>query len=152
MNDIIKRLDHGLFNIPSIFDEAFFTKPMKGQLFTSEGFPYDITVLKDKKDNPIETRLVFACAGVSKDNIEIKVEPRKGNNYLMVSMAATESQEDDQYIDYIHKGLSHRSMEKSFLLRDCDKNEITSELKDGLLTITIPMVQRHEKVTNIDIM
>lgn len=152
MNDIIKRLtdEASFFNVPSIFDEAFFTKPLKGSLFSTDGFPFDITVHKDKKGNPIETRLVFACAGISKDNVNVTIEPKHGNNYLVVSISSGPDLKQE-HVEYVHKGLSHRAMKKSFLLRDCDQKGISSEMKDGLLTIIIPMKQGYQDITVIDI-
>lgn len=146
---LIKALDQA-FNMPSLFDSTFPNKLLRDtggwdNYFTTEGFPYDIKVKTDEDGNTVETQVIFAVAGVDKSDIKIKVEYDR----LYVDIEQKQQIEDSN-VQYIRKGLSHRSMKKSFYLRGVDKSKVTSSLENGLLTIKLPTEEK-EKGKFIDI-
>lgn len=136
--------------LPSLFDSTFPNKLLRDlggweSFYTSDGFPYDIKETLDKDGNTEETQLIFAVAGVDKDDIKVKVEYDR----LFVNIEQTEKLEDES-TRYVRKGLSHRSMSKSFYLRGINKEKIQSSLENGLLTIKLPTEEK-EKGKLIDI-
>lgn len=149
-NSLIKAIDQA-FNMPQLFDSGFPSKLLRDvggwdSFYTTEVFPYDVLVKTDKDGNAQETRLVFAVAGVDKEDISIKTEYDR----LIVSIDQTKKVEDEN-THYIRKGLSHRSMTKSFFLRGgVDRENIQSHLENGLLTIILP-TEESSKRKSIDI-
>lgn len=136
-NELARVLDQA-FGLPSLLDTTFPSKVLKDvnswdTFYTTDVFPYDIRVTKDPEGNVEKTELIFAVAGVEKENINVKVE----HEWLIVNIEQPKVL-DDENIEYVRRGLSHRSMTKKFYLRDADKQNIKSKLKNGLLVITIP--------------
>lgn len=150
MTSLIKYKDP--FDLPSVLDIMFPRKVLKddpdwGAFFTTDVFPYDVKQTKDKDGNLVKTELVFAVAGIKKEDIDVKVE----HDYLTISI--NQSQEElDEGVAYIRKGLSHRAMSKSFHLQDIDVDSIKSKLENGLLTITLPPTPAaRKKIFSIDV-
>lgn len=141
MTNIIKALDQAM-GMPSLFDSTFPGKVLDRvggweSLYTTDVFPYDIKVKKDKSGNTEYTQLIFAVAGVPKDDIAVKVEYDR----LTVSINQTLETHDDS-VEYLRRGLSHRSMSKTFYLRGIEPEDIQSSLENGLLTITLPSSEK----------
>lgn len=137
MNELVKVINQA-FGLPALLDSAFPSKVLRDfdswdPFYTTDVFPYDIKVSKDKDGNITKTDLIFAIAGVGKGDVNIKVD----HDWLTVSIEQSEETKDES-VEYVRKGLSHRSMVKRFYLRDADKQNIKSKVENGLLTITIP--------------
>lgn len=137
MTGIVK-LNRDLFDLPSVLDIAFPRKifrdePDWNSFYTTDVFPYDVKAVKDKDGNLIKTELVFAVAGVDKNEICVKVE----KDDLCINIEQSRKSEE-KGVEYIRKGLSHRSMSKIFKLQDVDVDNIKSKLENGILTITLP--------------
>lgn len=161
-NDIVKTVlradpfeDMGVFRLPSLFDSMFPSKIIKDNqsrskswdaFFTNDVFPYDVKVHYDKNNIEIKTDLVFAVAGVNRSDINIKLD----GDYLTINIEQTKK--DEPNVEYIRRGLSHRSMTKKFYLNNVDKKQIESNLENGLLTITLPTTQKdNSKAINIEV-
>lgn len=162
-NEIINLFD----GFPSLFDtnfpQQFFKKGGSWDSFyTKDPFPYDVVVKTDKDGNGVETELVYAVAGVDKDDIKVRVE----NNTLEINIFDTTDKNEQeplecpfspqfndrgQSVHYVHKGISRRRMKKVFTLGGgLDKDNITSKLDNGLLTVIIPHIPRADsKVIHI---
>lgn len=141
MTSIIKALDQAM-GMPSLFDSAFPSKLLRDvgswdSFYTTDVFPFDIKVKKDKTGNTEYTQLIFAVAGIDKDDISVKVEYDR----LIVNIDQTKDVEDES-IHYLRRGLSHRSMSKTFYLRGIEPEDIQSTLENGLLTITLPSTEK----------
>lgn len=142
-----------LFRLPSLFDSMFPTKVFKDNsrnnwdaFFTNDVFPYDVKVHHNKDGSETKTELVFAVAGVHKDDINIKID----GDYLQIDIKQLNQDETD--VEYIRRGLSHRSMSKKFYLNNVDKTNIESKLENGLLTISLPTLKRSDvKTINIEV-
>ena len=137
--------------LPSVLDVMF---PLKvkdinenwDSFYTSDVFPYDIRVIKDADGNTLKTELIFAVAGVNKEDINIKVE------YDQITINIDQAAKEDGNIEYIRRGLSHRSMTKSFRIKNVDIGRISSKLVDGLLIITFPTEpQARKKMFKVNI-
>ena len=143
MTSLIKYKDP--FDLPSVLDIMFPRKVLKddpdwGAFFTTDVFPYDVKQTKDKDGNLVKTELIFAVAGIKKEDVDVKVE------YDYITISIDQTKEDiDEGVEYVRKGLSHRSMIKSFYVQNIDKENIKSKLENGLLTITLPTEPQAQK-------
>jgi molecular chaperone IbpA len=103
----------------------------------SENYPpFDLIKLDDN-----HYRISLAVAGFTRDEIDITAQ----QNQLVVSGR----KEDDDKIDYIHRGIANRQFERRFGLADFIK-VTDADLKDGLLSIDlvreIPEAMRPRKI------
>jgi len=103
---------------------------------------------KDYPYNVIETNtamiLEFALAGWAKEELEIKME----NNLL--SIIGKHHQDKQANINFLHKDIAKRNFTTSFTLGNrADKAKIKSEFINGLLTITIPFIEKEVKSVEI---
>lgn len=119
--------------IDALFD-SFFREPLT--VFKNPGFPYAIR--EEKQDNKVVAHVIeVALAGVSRDRVKVSVKEDKYSDYLNISVDKAESKEN-----VVYTKLSNSSYRLDLALYDNhDVNGISSELKDGLLTVKIPVVQ-----------
>ena len=103
----------------------------------SENYPpFDLIQVDDNR-----YRINLAVAGFGRDEIDITAQ----QNQLIV----TGKRNDDDGIDYIHRGIANRQFERKFGLADFVK-VAEADLKDGLLSVElvreIPEAMRPRKV------
>lgn len=103
----------------------------------SENYPpFDLIRLDDNR-----YRISLAVAGFSRDEIDITAQ----QNQLIV----TGRKDDDDKVDYIHRGIANRQFERRFGLADFIK-VADADLADGLLSIDlvreIPEAMRPRKI------
>ena len=103
----------------------------------SENYPpFDLIRIDDNR-----YRINLAVAGFSRDEIDITAQ----QNQLIVSGR----KEDDDKVDYIHRGIANRQFERRFGLADFIK-VAEADLADGMLSIDlvreIPEAMRPRKV------
>lgn len=125
-SSLSKRVDE-LFN-------SFFGEPLS--VFKVSGFPYNV---REKKENDKVTAHVVevALAGVNKDRINVSVTQDAYGNVLRVKVDKAEDKKDAVY-----QKISNSSYRLDLALQDThDVENIVSEFKDGLLTVTVPVVQ-----------
>jgi molecular chaperone IbpA len=84
--------------------------------------PYDIEVAGEDR-----YRITMAVAGFSQDELDVEVK----ENLLRVTGA---KQSEDRERRYLHRGIAHRSFERTFQLADYVRVD-SAELQDGLLHI-----------------
>lgn len=115
-------LTRGMIGFDRMFDDLdrVFTNSVAG------GFPpYNITIGGDNN----EYQVTLAVAGFTMDDIDI-VHDR---NVLRVAGNTNEKEED---VRYLHKGIAARSFKREFAL--ADHVQVTSaDLENGMLTITL---------------
>lgn len=137
--------------LPSVFDSNLPRRLFNDHgswepFFTKDTFPYDVIVHADENGDSIKTEIIYAVAGVPKDAIKVKVE----NNTLEINID-TFNDEAVSNVHYVHKGISQRKLQKRFTLGEgVDKENIESNLVNGLLTITLP-TEKVSKPKAIDI-
>jgi len=173
-----------LYNIPSVFSPNWFeqvTKILSKDLehtnsrladdssiyYVDSGYPYNIYIKQDSKDNIIEYAIEMALAGIGKENISVRVREGK----LHINVQKTDEKKVDElqeaidkvkaqtYLDcekkytkitYKRKGLTNRPCAVAFTLsKDIDSKGIKSTYVDGLLKVIIPCLQ--SETQNIDI-
>lgn len=103
----------------------------------SENYPpFDLIRIDDNR-----YRINLAVAGFSRDEIDITAQ----QNQLIVSGR----KDDDDKVDYIHRGIANRQFERRFGLADFIK-VAEADLADGMLSIDlvreIPEAMRPRKV------
>ena len=104
----------------------------------SENYPpFDLIQVDDNR-----YRINLAVAGFGRDEIDITAQ----QNQLIVAG----KRNDDDGVEYIHRGIANRQFERKFGLADFIK-VAEAELKDGLLSIElvreIPEAMRPRKVS-----
>lgn len=92
-----------------------------------------------KFNNGDGDRYVMAVPGLQKNNLKISVE----GNILSVSYDLNERDESI----FIEKKFS----ERIFLSNNANTDKIVSTLRDGILTIEIPMVSEVKKIKTIEV-
>lgn len=86
--------------------------------------------------------------GFSKD--EIKIEAKR--DYLTITAekkSETSDESDDK--NYIHRERSYGKYQRSFYLGDLDSEKINAEFNDGVLKITVPKKEENDDKKYIEI-
>ena len=103
-----------------------FTSPVDNKI----SHPVDIF----ENDNGLHFEI--ACTGLSKKDIEIKVE---GDVLRVMYMAPDKATKDPENFRYYHRGISKRSFNLGYkIARRFDLAAIDASMADGLLSISIP--------------
>lgn len=148
----LSKLDHtGWSSLPTIFAptliDRFFNEYNDDWYTVKDTYPYNITQRSNKAGEVLSTNITFALAGVTKDQVNVKVE----DGSLVVSVDKPEKTEAEPVtVKYLHRGISTRSMRTKFTLYNVDTDSITSTFKDGLLEISLPTKTKTIKTINID--
>jgi HSP20 family protein len=108
-------------------------------------YPYDVKVLTNNEGEVYKYEIDVALAGIGKEGIKVKVK----DGYLTIDINR-EGVEEKSHIKYARKGISKRKATMSFhLAENVDVKSISSDYKDGLLKVTVPVKQ--PEVYNVDI-
>jgi HSP20 family molecular chaperone IbpA len=107
-------------------------------------YPYNIKIVRNKKDEPQQYIVEVALAGVGKNNIDVKVRNRQ------LTIDVKKDDDDTDLSSYVRKGISRRKGSLAFTLNEsADLKGISSAYVDGLLRVTIPIKQ--PQIYNVDI-
>ena len=123
------------------FDEDFFA-PMMNDEFFARMQPAMNSFKVDVKDEGDKYEITAEFPGVKKENIKLDYR----DNYLTI--AANEDIRNDQKDEngnYIHRERRTSSVSRSFYIDDIDESKISAELKDGVLKIELPKLDRSAK-------
>lgn len=127
-----------LFNREDDFENAFFQKG---------GSPCDIVEIKNDNGETIANEFSYALAGYAKDNVSINVDGKT----LTISVEKTDSNEDKNR-KYIHKGLTHKKQQWSYVLNNSvDVDNISASMENGILKVFIPIGEDQKQVKQIEI-
>lgn len=125
----------------SEFEGLFNSYLAKPTLYRRGSYPYNIYASKDDLGNITKHTIEVALAGIPKDKVSVKVIPAKASNYLCISV-----DNSNQDKEMITKQTSNASYKVEFALSDShDIDNVSSQLKDGLLSVTVPLKQEVEK-------
>ena len=116
--------------LPSIFND-FFDNDWVVKMNTTAPA---INVIEDEKNYKIEV----AAAGMSKDDFNIHLGD---NNELVISMEKKDEpkDEDNKKKKYLRREFSYAKFEQSLVLPDdVEKDKITANVNNGVLTIDLP--------------
>lgn len=123
----------------------FFANPF-GRNVSNKGLsnirkPHNLTNVKDDNGNIVAQKLTVVTTPFKKSDVRCKVV----GDVLTVT-CGTENVKDAENEDVIYRGISSQSYEFSLKLGESiDKDGITAENKDGLLTINLPYVKAEEE-------
>jgi len=122
--------------------------------YVDSGYPYNIYIKQDSKDDIVEYVIEMALAGIGKENISVRV--REGKLHINVQKtdevhnANAKAKTQLFKKTYKRKGLTNRPCSVAFTLgKDIDSKGIKSTYVDGLLKVSIPCAQ--PETQNIDI-
>ncbi|MGQ1909036.1 Hsp20/alpha crystallin family protein [Marinifilum sp. RC60d5] len=132
----------------------FFTNQLMNQLFREtkdsfknaaereSGFHPATNIIEEENYYLIE----MAIPGLSKKEISINVE----DGFLKISGEKKEQQTDTKFL---RKEFGIKKVERNFKLADAvNKNNISAEVKDGILNVVLPKVEKVEpEVQNIEV-
>jgi HSP20 family protein len=141
--------DRGYHQLPALFNDSWFNTVFgdleKAFDVPNAVYPYNVKTVKDSKGELKEYIVEVALAGVKKDNIDVKVR----DGQLHIDIANDETLENEN-VSYVRRGISKRKGQLSFQLGEkVNIKKISSAYIDGLLKVTVPIVQ--PEVVNIDI-
>jgi len=133
--------------LPALFNDSWLESAFDkiDRAFDVPGavYPYNVYTVHDENKEPKEYVIEVALAGVGKNNIDVKVRDSR----LHINVKKDESNAD---ITYVKKGISQRNGQLTFRLNEnTDIKNIKSSYTDGLLRVTVPVLQ--PEVIDIDV-
>lgn len=94
-------------------------------------------VSADVKENDEKYTVILSAAGYNKDMISVDYE----NGILSVS-GEMETESEDDSRGYLVRERAHGSFNRAFRILGVDEDAIKAKMEDGVLTITLPKVEK----------
>ncbi len=121
--------------LPSIFNDFFDNNWMEKANATAPA----INVVESDKDYKVE----LAVPGMTKEDFNIHLGDE---NELVISMEKKVENEDKENKKYLRREFSYTKFQQSLYLPDnVDKEKITANVANGVLTIELPKYSQEEK-------
>ena len=121
--------------LPSIFNDFFDNDWMEKANATAPA----INVVESDKDYKVEV----AVPGMTKEDFNIHLGDE---NELVISMEKKVENEDKENKKYLRREFSYTKFQQSLYLPDnVDKEKITANVANGVLTIELPKYSQEEK-------
>ena len=121
--------------LPSIFNDFFDDNWMEKANATAPA----INVVESDKDYKVEV----AVPGMTKEDFNIHLGDE---NELVISMEKKVENEDKENKKYLRREFSYTKFQQSLYLPDnVDKEKITANVANGVLTIELPKYSQEEK-------
>ena len=121
--------------LPSIFNDFFDNNWMEKANATAPA----INVVESDKDYKVEV----AVPGMTKEDFNIHLGDE---NELVISMEKKVENEDKENKKYLRREFSYTKFQQSLYLPDnVDKEKITDNVANGVLTIELPKYSQEEK-------
>lgn len=121
--------------LPSIFNDFFDNNWMEKANTTAPA----INVVESDKDYKVEV----AVPGMTKEDFNIHLGDE---NELVISMEKKVENEDKENKKYLRREFSYTKFQQSLYLPDnVDKEKITANVANGVLTIELPKYSQEEK-------
>jgi HSP20 family protein len=135
--------------LPALFNDRWldglFDNMDKAFDVPNSHYPYNVKYYANNDGEVYKYEIETALAGIGKDNIKVKVK----DGYLTIDVEA-EKVEEKEHIKYVRKGISKRKATMSFhLAENVDVKNISSDYRDGLLKVSVPVKQ--PEIYNVDI-
>ena len=112
--------------------------------------PHNIVNVKDNDGKVIAQRLEVVTTPFKKEDVKVTVD-----NDTLTIQCGSENKEQKVEDEYVYKGISAQSYTFSLKMgNNVDKSAIKAKNTDGVLTITLPFVQKKEEpkqITNIEV-
>jgi HSP20 family protein len=122
--------------LPSIFNDFFDNEWMEKANATAPA----INVLETEKEYKVE----LAAPGMTKDDFNVHIDE---DNNLVISMEKkTENKEEKKDGRYLRREFSYSKFEQALVLPDdVEKDKISANVTDGVLTVDLPKRTPEEK-------
>lgn len=121
--------------LPSIFNDFFDNNWMVKTNATAPA----INVIESEKDYKVEV----AAPGMTKDDFNIHLSE---DNELVITMEKKNETKDEGNKKYLRREFSYSKFEQAFVLPDdVEKDKISANVTDGVLTIELPKRTPEEK-------
>ena len=129
---IIRRTNNWL---PSVFNDFFGNEWMEN---SSKSVPA-INIMQNEDGFTVEV----AAPGMTKEDCIVRLDE---NNNLVISFEKKlESEEKDKKGAYLRREFSYSQFQRTMLLPDdIDKEKISAQVKDGVLTVEIPSLKERK--------
>jgi HSP20 family protein len=121
--------------IPTVFNDFFNNDWMVKANATAPS----VNVLESEKEYKIEV----AAPGMDKEDFNVKLD---SDNTLVVRMEKKNEQQEKDDTKYLRREFSYTHFEQSFILADdIDKEKISADVNNGVLTICLPKIDEATK-------
>lgn len=119
--------------MPEVFNDFFDTDFMTRANATAPA----INVKETDKDYTVEV----AAPGMTKDDFNVNVD-KDGNLHIHME-AHTEKKDEDKKSHYLRREFAYSKFEQTLLLpEDVKKEAIEAKVNDGVLTVTLPKMEK----------
>ena len=119
--------------MPSIFNDFFDNDFMTRANATAPAI--------NVKESDTEYTVELAAPGLKKDDFNVNID-RDGNLHIHMESKA-EKKDEDKKSHYLRREFSYSKYEQTLLLPDdVDKEKIEAKVNDGVLTVSLPKVER----------
>ena len=126
---IIRRTNSWL---PSVFNDFFGNEWMEN---SSKSVPA-INIQQNDEGFTVEV----AAPGMTKEDCVVRID--ENNNLLISFEKKSENEEKDKRGAYLRREFSYSQFQRTMLLPDeIDKDKISAQVKDGVLTVDIPIIK-----------
>ncbi len=126
--------------MPSMFNDFFDNDWMVKANATAPS----INVIDNEKDYEVE----LAAPGMTKNDFNIHIND-EGDLVINMEKKEETSEKDKKTKKYLRREFSYSKFEQTLVLPDnVDKKAIHAEVKDGVLTVSLPKVQEQEVKVN----
>ena len=124
--------------LPSIFNDFFDNDWMERANATAPA----INVIESENDYKIE----LAAPGMTKKDFNVHID--EDNNLVIAMEKKEEKKEEKKNSRYLRREFSYSKFQQTMILpNDVEKDKITAQVEDGVLTVDIP--KRNEEATKI---
>ena len=131
---IIRRTDSWL---PSVFNDFFGNEWMESSVKSTPA----VNIQQNETGFIVEV----AAPGMTKEDCVVRLDE---NNNLVISFEKKTESEDKKNGAYLRREFSYSQFQRTMILPDnIDKENISAEVKNGVLSVVIPTIDETEKVT-----
>lgn len=119
--------------MPEVFNDFFDTDFMTRANATAPA----INVKETEKDYTVEV----AAPGMTKDDFNVNID-KDGNLHIHME-AHTEKKDEDKKSHYLRREFAYSKFEQTLILpEDVKKEAIEAKVNDGVLTVTLPKMEK----------
>ena len=131
---IIRRTDSWL---PSVFNDFFGNEWMESSVKSTPA----VNIQQNEAGFIVEV----AAPGMTQEDCVVRLDE---NNNLVISFEKKTESEDRKNGAYLRREFSYSQFQRTMILPDnIDKENISAEVKNGVLSVVIPTIDETEKVT-----